>query len=219
MADRITKVVDAATNFDLLTLDEAKLLLGIALTDTSQDEIVTTLITSFSRMISTLCNRTFARETVIETWREMFNGRIFLSHWPVKEADIQTVSSGSVVLDNTMYELEEKSGKVSFISNPGGSQSVPWLWPAVVTYTGGYMLPDEAPFDLKQACAILIRDERMRMRQAQVAGIRQISHKESRVAFFDPNALLLRMMQLSAKGFGINPVVDNLLKHYIQIEV
>jgi hypothetical protein len=219
MADRDIDIIKPATNIDILTLDEAKVLLGIALNDSSQDTVVSALITTFSAVIANVCYRTFAYQEVTETWRETFNGRLFLSQWPVKLADIQAVSTGSVPLDPTMYKLEEKSGKLSFVTNPGGSQSTPWLWPTVVTYSGGYVLPDEAPSDLKQACVILIRNERIKMRQAQVAGIRQIAHKESRVAFFDPNALLIRTLALAAKGIGLDPTVNALLNRYIRIEV
>ena len=53
--------------------------------------------------------------------------------------------------------------------------STPWPQSVDVTYTGGFDLPDEAPLPLKQATAILIREERMRNQQAQVAGIRQVT--------------------------------------------
>jgi hypothetical protein len=227
MADRTIKVITPATNFDFLTLDEAKQLLGLLTADTSHDEQITMMISIFSQTIAEYCHRVFARETVIETWREEFNGRLFLSHWPVKEADIQVVSAGSawtngtvvppVVLDASQYELEEASGKLSFIANPGGTQSMSWDWPTVVTYTGGYDLPAEAPLPLKQATTLLIMEARMRLQQAQVAGIRSISHKESRIMFFDPNMLLAKI--LSAHTVGLNPAVDALLKRYIRVEV
>jgi hypothetical protein len=221
MADRTIKVITPATNFDFLTLDEAKMLLGLSATDTSHDDQITMMISIFSQTIAEYCHRVFARETVIETWREEDNGRLFLSHWPVREADIQTVyacwDGYTTVLDSSQYELEEASGKLSFITNPGGSQSTPWTWPTAVTYTGGYDLPAETPLPLKQATTILIMEARMRLQQAQVAGIRSISHKESRVMFFDPNALLAKI--LSAHPMGLNPSVDALLKRYIRIEV
>jgi hypothetical protein len=217
MADRTIKVLTPATVFDILTLAEAKLLLGMSTTDTSQDAVLTMWITTFSMMMATYCNRTFAKETVMETWRETFDGRLFLSHWPIKAGDVESVSDGSAPVDPSAYELEEKSGKLSFVVNPGGSVSMPWLTPTVVTYSGGYDLPTEAPPDLKQAAAILIRDEQIRTRQAQVAGIRSISHKDSRVMFFDPNAILIKMAGLKmTPGFA---VVDTLLRHYIRFEV
>jgi hypothetical protein len=217
MADRTIQVTTPATVFDILTLSEAKLLLGMSTTDTSQDAVLAMWITTFSTMIATYCNRTFAKETVTEIWRETYNGRLFLSHWPIHAADVEDVWAGSTPLDPSEYELEERSGKLSFVANPGGAASMPWLPPAVVTYTGGYDLPGEAPYDLKQAAAILIRDEQIRTRQAQVAGIRSISHKDSRVMFFDPNAILIKMAGLRmTPGFA---VVDTLLRHYVRFEV
>lgn len=220
MADRTIKVLEPADSFDFLTLEEAKVLLGMSPTDTTHDEQLTMMISIFSTTIATYCNRTFAREKVIETWREEYNGRLFLSHWPVKEEDIEQVAGGTdgEILLNTAYELEEASGKLSFIANgnPWGSQSSPWIWPTAVTYTGGYNLPEEAPLPLKQATTILIMDARVRLTQAQTAGIRQITHKESRIMFFDPNALLVKT---ATHPVGISPAVDALLKHYIRIEV
>jgi hypothetical protein len=214
MADKFNlQVLTPATAFDLLTLDEAKILIGLSATDTSHDQQITLMITTYSTAVADHCNRTFARERVTETWRELYNGRLFLSHWPVKQADVEIVTSAGNPCD---WELEERTGKLSHIS-PGDPCSTPWDPPAVVTYTGGYDLPAEAPYPLKQACAIMIMDQRMRMQQAQVAGIRQISHKESRIAFFDPN-LALRAA-LGAVRLGVNPQVESLLRPYTHIEV
>src|SRR5262245_21472767 len=216
MADRTIEIVTPATQFDLLTLDEAKLWLNIPSTDTSQDEVVAMWITVFSATVAELCNRTFAKEKVIETWRETYNGRLFLSHWPVKQTDIESVSDASAYLDASQYELEEQSGKLSKIVNPGGSQSSPWVTPAVVTYTGGYDLPDEAPKPLKYATALLIRDEKIKRQTAQTAGIRQIMHKHARVVFFDPNAVLIKTAGMKSPTLQ---AATNLLHQYMRFEV
>jgi hypothetical protein len=217
MADRTVQVLDPATEFDLLTLEEAKLMLGMSTTDTSQDELLTMWITVFSLTVAALCNRTFAKQRVLETWRETYNGRLFLTQWPVKQTDVEEVTNASgVVLMPDVYELEESSGKLSNIINPGGVCSTPWLAPVVVTYTGGYDLPAEAPAPLKHATVLLIRDEKIRLQQAQVAGIRQIMHKHSRVAFFDPNAILIKTAGLKSP---VMQAVDPLLRPYIRNEV
>jgi hypothetical protein len=215
MADRTIDVITPATVFDLLTLDEAKLLVGIPTTDTTHDAVIPMLISTNSTMIAELCNRTFAKEKVTETWRETVNGRLFLSHWPVIDTDVESVADAGVTLAVGEYELEGQSGKLSNIL-PGGPASSPWMTPAVVTYTGGYVLPDDAPLPLKHATAILIRDDLIRMRQAQTAGIRMIAHKESRVMFFDPNLLLAKTLGLKTSPTS---TIDALLKHYIRYEV
>lgn len=186
MADVTVKILTPATTSDLLTLAEAKLLLGIAPNDNSQDTLLAMQISAYSEAVAELCNRTFGRERVTEIWRE-HNGRIYLTHWPIKEADVESVESGNTLLLDDEYEIEEESGKVSNVAL-GGPMSLPWVAPATITYTGGFNLPAEAPLPLKQATALLIRGERQHMQQSTVAGIRMIAHKEKRVMFYDPNA-------------------------------
>jgi hypothetical protein len=218
MADVTIEILTPATVTDLLTLEEAKLWLGIATTDTSQDVLVASMITAFSEEIAERLNRhptvTIGYEEVNETWRETMNGRLFLSHWPVKAADIQSVSidSNGDLLTADGYEIEEASGKLSNITI-GGDVSASWNHPVVVHYSGGYSLPDAAPWPLKHATVLLIREERIRMMQAMTAGIRQISHKEARVAFFDPNAILLRSLGKSPTLTAI----ESILSHYIRL--
>jgi hypothetical protein len=228
MADRTIQVLTPATETDLLTLDEAKLWLNIPLTDTSQDAVLASMITTFSEEIAERLNRhptvTLGYEEVTETWRGTMNGRLFLSHWPVKASDIISVTVGDTTLsvtpfDTTLaatdYELEEASGKLSNIIN-GGSQAVPWNDPVVVHYSGGYSLPDECPLPLKHCVVMLIREEKIRMLQMQTAGIRQISHKEARVSFFDPNALLIRSVSMKSPTIQ---AIESILTHYMRFEV
>ena len=88
MADVTVNVIEPATNFDLLTVDELKILLGVAPSDTSQDAQLAMMISIYSAYVAEMCNRTFAREKVIETWRDLYNGRVFLTHYPVKSKTI-----------------------------------------------------------------------------------------------------------------------------------
>jgi hypothetical protein len=219
VADRTIEIITPAANSDLLTLDEAKMLLGINAADTSQDPTLEFMIEIFSETCAEIANRqptvTFGKEEVLETWREIGNGRLFLSHWPVLQSDLISVNAAGVDLDPTQYELETASGKLSnvTVSMPASLQ---WQAPVIVHYKGGYTLPDEAPKPLKHACILLMREERIRMIAAQTAGIRQISHKEARVAFFDPNAVLLR--SLGAKSPTMM-AAENLLKQYMRFEV
>jgi uncharacterized phiE125 gp8 family phage protein len=222
MADITIKVLTPAASTDLLTLDEAKMWLGINSADTSQDELLQLMITTYSEEIAERLNRhptvTIGYEEVNETWRDTQNGRLFLSHWPVKAADILSVSIGSgadPVLVDVGYELEEASGKLSNISI-GGAMSASWNHPVVVHYWGGYNLPDETPKPLKHAVIMLIREEKIRMMQAQTAGIRQVSHKEARVSFFDPNAILLR--SVGAKSPTLQ-AIESILTHYMRFPV
>jgi hypothetical protein len=140
--------------------------------------------------------------------------RVFLSHWPVREQDIETVESprGSL-LPGTDYELEEASGKLSLF----GARTEP----IVVTYTGGFDLPYEAPHDLKSAAAILVRRGRTEAQREATAGIRSIQHKDSRVMFFDPNASQGGGGGNGGSGTSTEAIraVHALLYHYSRLEV
>src|SRR6516164_327811 len=97
-----TATVPALTtdgSHDLLTLNECKLLLGMSTTDTTHDAQLALQISIYSQTIERMCNRILAKETGIEAWREDGgSGRVFLTHFPVKAADIQSVSVGGSVL-------------------------------------------------------------------------------------------------------------------------
>src|SRR5215471_7370796 len=129
MADYTIDVLTPATNKDLLTLDEAKMWLGVNASDTSQDPQLQLMISTFSEEIAERLNRhptvTIGREEVIETWRETLNGRLFLSHWPVKREDVISVSVGSngslYTVDD--YEIAQDSGKLSNITVSGAVSS------------------------------------------------------------------------------------------------
>jgi hypothetical protein len=205
MADLIVKVLTPATTYDLMSLAEMKEVLNIASTDTSQDAELAIQITRFSDVISVTCNRVFGQETVAETWRGIASNRVFLTHFPASIGDIQTVECprGSVI-DPSTWEFEEKSGKLELYASMSD--------PIVVTYTGGYLLPDGAPQALKQAMELMILEYRAMVARLEAGGVRSISHKEARVMFFDPLAML-------AKGQGLGWGTANaLLMHFTRLE-
>ena len=209
MADVIIKILTPADTYDLLSLEELKASMGIDPVDTAQDEQLEQLITRFSDVISTLCNRVFAKEEVRETWRCLGSRRLFLSHWPAKEENIESVECPrGTILDPSAYEFEEKSGKLELFESRAE--------PIVVTYTGGFDLPEDAPPALKQACEIMIREDRAVIRGLETSGIRSITHKEARVMFFDP---LASAGVASQKSFGWAMNTTNaLLMHYVRLE-
>jgi hypothetical protein len=213
MADRDISVITPATSQDLLSLEECKQFLNISLTDTSRDDQLQMQISIASAALADMANRKpelgFGETTVIETWREIGNGRLFLMHWPVKQPNgIISVTAGGTTLASGDYRLDNNSGKLSMDGT--------WPEPASVHYTGGWQLPEQAPLPLKWACATMVQEQRMRNQQAQTAGIRLLSHKEARVAFWDPNAILLKTV--GAKSPGIQ-AAEALVRPYIRIEV
>jgi hypothetical protein len=217
MADIQIKVITPASSYDLCTLDEIKVMLGIALTDTSEDALLQIWITQYSDMIATMCKRVFAYETVEETWRgdslpfDTDNGRVFLTHYPVADADIQSVTGPDGTDLSTGYELENKSGKLQFFN-------ISWSEPIRITYAGGYQLPDECPAALKQALGLLVQYQRIWQSRALASGVRSISHRESRVQFYDFLASMTKLGGPGPIGFA-NSMIQPLLSSYIRYYV
>jgi hypothetical protein len=184
MVDTILKVLTPATSQDLLTLAQLKQMLNILPTDTSQDANLQTYITQYSEIIAIECSRVFGYEEMRETLWCLQPRRYYVSHWPVLETDIQSIEAprGGYVYQPGDWEVEEESGKIELYAARDE--------PIVVTYSGGYHLPDEAPPSLQAACEIMIRAAMAMARIQAVSGVRSISHKDARVMFFDPNAAL-----------------------------
>jgi hypothetical protein len=223
MVDIILKVITPADSIDLLTLDEARLMIlnmpgGVPPTD----EQLAQLITQYSATIGTLLNRggpvgvgpTLGYQKVRETWRDFeppyntASRRLFLAQWPVKEDEVISVEAPrGTVLDPSAYEIEERPGKVQLFNGAAD--------PIVVEYSGGYKLPDEAPDDLKQACGLMIRQ--YRFQNVIASGVRTVAHKESRVQYFSPKDMVATAPVTG--GVSITNTIDNLLSHYRRIEV
>ena len=214
MADRITNVITPASSYDLLSLDELKASMLIDPSDTSQDTILQQYITRFSDVIATTCNRVFAYEEVSEIWQcagvDYGNAmkRLYVTHYPIDGAATMVLESPTgMPLDPSTYAIEAKSGKVELLQT--------WAEPIRITYSGGYRLPQECPQALKQVAELMIREGMALAQRMLNSGIRSISHRESRVMFFDPLALLTK-----TQGFGFATTKDNaMLMHYVRLEV
>jgi hypothetical protein len=217
MADISTAVITPATSYDLATLDEVKMLIGIPSTDATEDALLAMWITGYSDIIATMCNRVFGYETVEETWRgdtkpyDTDSGRVFLTRYPVVATDIQSVTGPDGTDLSGTYELEGVSGKLQFFNTS-------WSEPIRITYSGGYNLPDEAPPALKQALGLLVQIARVWQSRGMTAGVRSISHRESRVQFFD---IFQELGKMGAPGpFGMaNGMLNALLYKYIRYYV
>ena len=153
-----------------------------------------------------MCNRIFAREKLIERWRELSSRRVYLTHWPVKQSDIESVTTNGVDRLND-WELDEREGKLSIFTNRAE--------PISITYTGGYDLPDEAPLPLQQAVSLLVSTSKSEQAAAALTGVRMISHKESRVMFHSPTSGGSSGGSTTASSGGKDTVKD-LLGHYIK---
>ena len=209
MADVTVKIITPATSFAFMTLDELKVALGAPSGTTTTDEQWQWMIEVNSATIAEMCNRVFAKEEVQESWREIVNNRVHLTHWPVKEADIVSVTSHGD--DQIDWELEETTGKLQFFNQSE---------PITVHYTGGFELPDEAPMPLKQATVLMAANWKAQLAMVQVTGVRMISHKESRVMFHSPTSGGSSGGSGGAgSGGGVPPAVESILSQYTRFWV
>lgn len=204
------KILTPAASYELLSLAEAKAALGIGLTTPVQDALINAYVENYSGMISMLTGRVFAREKVRERFWNFDTPRIYLSHYPVKEADIESVMSGGVLV--TDYLLEEESGKLT--RSPWRSL---WREPVEVVYTGGYQLPDAGPTALKQAVILNMQDKFTSSGALRESGVRMISHKETRVMFYQAGSL---SGAAAGKGGGAtqnatNALIGRFMRHWV----
>jgi hypothetical protein len=193
-----------ALNYDLTTVDAVNLALGIT-GNTAVDAIMAENITRASRMIGELCDRTFALLTVSESFRMSFYDPVRglnLRQFPVTQFDSITVGGQSV--DAGQYELDMDAGILWLVSgswawsyySPANSH---WAGEAIVQYSGGYDLPDEAPALLSQACIETLRSQRFNSNRDPA--IRSTTHGDTTVSYGD----YFNRFRLTAAAQGAAP--------------
>jgi hypothetical protein len=199
-------VTTPAADINLVSLYEAKV--QLKLTDDGSDDLVEMLVRQASDEIAAYCNRTFARESVVETFTDLRSdvSQLYLSRFPV--ASIDSVNAAGT--DITDYTLESNTGLLL----PGSNGA--WAEPIIVTYTGGYDLPFDAPPALRKASTLLIREAYYAAVRGD-ATVRMLSHKESRIIYFDPNLIAARAAGgagVAAAGSAAQRAAHNLLVHF-----
>jgi len=148
-----TVVVTPAASIDLTVLATVKMELGI--TDTENDEWLQTKITQSSQAIASACGRTLAQETVADHfnlgWRSC-DEALILSRFPVTEIVSLTESNQDLSADQ--YDFATNG----LLFRASGDARIAWNGGRiVVTYTAGYELLTTLPFDLEQACLLLVK--------------------------------------------------------------
>lgn len=145
-------VTTAATAFDIVDLATVRAALGLV--DNSDDEALAGFLTRASDVIARHCRRTFALETVQETFRlDRWREELMLSRYPVVE--VTSIIEAGLAVVTADYEVDKDKGFLTRFHDDR-----PCWWPAhkiVVTYSAGYDLPRDAPPALQQACIQLVK--------------------------------------------------------------
>lgn len=208
--DVTKEILVAAKDISFLTNYEARILLQLTTSaDENLDDMIEILIKWCSDEIATECGRAFAKETLIETFREVNNDtrRLWLTHYPIQEIE-SVVANGVTLVEGTDYSVDWDDGKLYRV---GGI----WADPTVVTYTGGYDLPFECPPALQKACVLVAREAYFAATRGD-ASIRMVAHKGARVMYFDPNA---KSAASSSSGSAASRAIKSLLEAYMRYEV
>ncbi len=145
-------VATAARRFNLVDVSAART--ALQLVDRSDDALLKAYIDRASDVIARACNRVFARETVVETFRpDQCRETLILARYA--DIAIGSVVENDTTLDAADYEVNPASGLLARLSNDR-----PCWWPTgkiVVTYDAGFTLPGGCPGALAQACLQLVK--------------------------------------------------------------
>jgi Phage gp6-like head-tail connector protein len=184
---------------DLISLDDLKLALGI--TGTTEDAALQAQITMQSRLIADYCNRRFGLAEALETFTYdryeniLARQAVTLSLYPVVEVT-EVLSAG---LTGTDHSFDPASGRLWVTSG------LCWVDTVAVSYSGGYDLPEEAPARLQQAVIQAVNDTRTT--GSRDAGIREVQHGDTRIAYFTPS------MAAASSGYLSATVIDLIRPH------
>ncbi len=192
-------------SLDLVSLETVKTALGI--TGTTEDAALAASITRASSVISEVCDRRFgfatAEETFVLDYGECLRLRtpLPLSLYPVAAID-SILQDG---LDVTEYDLRKSAGLIWFID-----WGMSWGCRIVVSYSGGYYLPDGAPGAVQQACIQLVsqyRNAGSSSASAAASGIRSVTHGDATVVYDNSQA----SSTASTSSSGVPQIVLDLL--------
>ena len=165
----LTISVPAASR-ELVTLGAVRDELNVR--DDSQDSILTDLIADASRVIEEYCERTFAKQTYVETLQGTGGVNLVVSVLPI--VSVSEITKSEVVVDSDTYTIQEP--ELGEIYSENG-----WEWyggwtrginlhplPGTgkytfqVTYVAGYNLPNDVsadlPYQIIRAAMITVKD-------------------------------------------------------------
>lgn len=153
---RITRVVSPADSLDLVTVDQAKAMLGIAPGDTSHDAQIQQHISASSIAINNFCDRIFVVQGYRDQVRNAYGcyGEAFVTRqYPIavdseSGLPLVAVTEDSAALDPAFMEVQTDNGSIWRLD--GSLAAAAWATPLlVVDYTAGF---NPIPADVQGAC-------------------------------------------------------------------
>lgn len=196
--------------YDLTTVAAVNAALGVE-GNTADDAETAAEITAVSVLLGERCDRVFALQTVVETFmlHEHWIHGLPLHHYPVTEVASVVVNNSTLAASD--YKVDPPSG---LLLRWGGNGCFGWPpGQIVVTYTGGYDLPEGAPASLARACIEMIEDARAGSADGRGGDttIRDIQHGDKRMSFFQSS--------VSAADASLSASVADLIRPYRRVNV
>lgn len=151
---RISRTVTPAASMDLVTLDQAKLALGI--TDTASDQKLSAQIGQVSAAIHRWCDRVLVRQGYRDQFRYVLNWMCVGEPLPLRQYPLAVDENGypiaSVVQDGVAVDAAtlEANTERGYLYRLDSGAAFGWTGLLItVDYTAGY---DPVPEDLQAAC-------------------------------------------------------------------
>lgn len=143
----------------IVSLDEAKLHLGMA-DDDSQDDLIAGLIEAAQDHIENYTGQMLSRRTVVQAF-DRFDGELRLHAWPIAEpavASIDYLDGAGTDQSFTAFRLAALARPARLVPAPGASWPTAAATPGAVRVAvqAGYARRDDVPKALRQAMLLLI---------------------------------------------------------------
>lgn len=175
-----TTVSAASETFDLTILATVKAELGIPDATETYDDALETFITQASRACATYCNRVFAEETLVDSFRlTSSTDKLLLSRMPV--SSITSVVEDGTTLAADEYEFEAATGFLWRLD--GDDNRSCWsCGKIVVTFVAGYELLETLPHDVERACIVTVKQNYFAktrdpmVKEVDVPGVERVSY-------------------------------------------
>lgn len=153
------EIITPAESTRLISIEAARVAIGLADDDASQDAALEPLIDQASAAIVGFCGRPLASTTYRETvYSRLALDSLILSRFPVASIASVGIDGADIAADG--YRLEAATG---IVHRRTPTRCGPF-WPAgetVITYTAGYELPDDLPADIQRAAILMLRQSHM----------------------------------------------------------
>jgi Phage gp6-like head-tail connector protein len=153
---QLSRVIVPAESLALVTLDQAKVALGIDPADTSKDALIQQYIDQVSLAIDNYCGRTFVRQTYRDQNRSVCNwlnpgDPLLTRQWPIPLDEgglpVLTVTEEGTVVDPAQWEVDTETGSLYRLD--ASAAMYPWTSNLIVIdYDAGY---DVIPPDVQGA--------------------------------------------------------------------